>query len=148
MWKNDCKKTGKDVERRGDGLFYDPILPFHWMNVGTTEQNRTWDLWNMQQRCYLLDHISRIPLTYQSLECWRQWTMSLHHNGLSNVLGLWNNAACKFWYTLPSDLPSTEFRTKSGGARTSTNATASGFSLENKSKIPPLTSWAGSGPTA
>jgi hypothetical protein len=40
MWKNDCKKkTGKDEERRGDRLFYGTILPFHRMNVGTTEQN-------------------------------------------------------------------------------------------------------------
>jgi len=40
MWKNDRKrKTGKDVERRGDGLFYDTITPFHRTNVGTTDQN-------------------------------------------------------------------------------------------------------------
>jgi len=40
MWKNYCKrKTGKDVERRGDDLFYDTILPFHRTKVGTTEQN-------------------------------------------------------------------------------------------------------------
>jgi hypothetical protein len=40
MWKKDCKrKTGKDVERRGDDLFYNTILLFHRMNVGTTEQS-------------------------------------------------------------------------------------------------------------
>jgi hypothetical protein len=40
MWKHDCKRQiGKDVERSGDDLFYDTILPFHRMNVGTTEQN-------------------------------------------------------------------------------------------------------------
>jgi len=33
------EKIGKDVERRGDGLFYDTILPFHRTNVGTTERN-------------------------------------------------------------------------------------------------------------
>jgi len=40
MWKNDCNvKTGKDEERRGDGLFYDTILPFHRTEVGTMELN-------------------------------------------------------------------------------------------------------------
>jgi len=40
MWKNNCNiKTGKDEERRGDGLFYDTILPFHRTKVGTIELN-------------------------------------------------------------------------------------------------------------
>lgn len=66
MWKNK-RKTGMDLERRSDGLFYNTILPFHRTNVVTTGQNM--GLVKYAQSCYILDHsISRLQLTYQSLE--------------------------------------------------------------------------------
>lgn len=51
-------------------------------------------------------------------------------------------------YTFPSEFPNTELIIKSGGAKVSTRATASGLISAHSLKIPSLINVAGFGPDA